>query len=460
VISRSPIVRLVALYCLLLLVLGASFALFTVRSFERSTSETILREIAARSLEIWHSAKSSLDVPSQLAQLMEQRFAPEAQERFIRISERGRVLYQSQAPTGTDMPELVSQLSRSAEAFSGARFGPLYLDRQTYIVGKRQITVDSGQSDRFASGIEHDLTRALLLGMPLLLMLAAMGGYLLMRSSLRPLERMIDAAEAITFNNPEMRLPLANTGDRLETLGLALNRMLDRLDSAYQHANRFSVDAAHELRTPLAIVRGELEFVAKHKRDPAMDDALKTVTDEVIRMSEMVDNLGMMSHMESLWGKQAHAEFDLFALARETMDQMQLLAQEKHVEFLPLAGSATLIAGDRSRLKQLIVNLLDNAIKYTPEGGRVSVEVRPHGHRAELVVSDTGIGIAPEHQKFVFDRFYRVSADRGLSGSGLGLSIVQAICSAHGGKVSVVSTGGDGSSFRVELPLSNAILAS
>jgi signal transduction histidine kinase len=456
VIGQSPIFRLVALYCLLLLVLGASFALFTVRSFERSTSETILREIAARSLEIWHSAKSSLDDPAQLAQLMEQRFAPEAQDRFIRISEKGRVLYQSDVPDGTDLSGLESHLSSSAEVVSGAQFGSLYLDRHTYALGRSRITIDSGQSDRFAAGVEHNLTRSLLLGMPVLLILAALGGYLLMRSSLRPLERMIDAAEAITFNNPEMRLPLANTGDRLGTLGLALNRMLDRLDSAYRHANRFSVDAAHELRTPLAIVRGELELISKVDLVPAMRDALKTVTDEVTRMSEMVDNLGMMSRMERLWGKQAHAEFDLFALTRETMDQMQLLAQEKQIEFSPLAGNPTLVAGDRNRLKQLIVNLLDNAVKYTPAGGRVSVGVRQHGHRAELVVSDTGIGIAREHQKNVFDRFYRVSTDRGVSGSGLGLSIVQSICSAHGGTVAVESTEGEGSSFRVELPLSNA----
>jgi signal transduction histidine kinase len=280
---------------------------------------------------------------------------------------------------------------------------------------------------------------------------------MLMRRSLRPLELMIDAAEAITFNNPEMRLPLANTGDRLETLGLALNRMLDRLDSAYQHANRFSIDAAHELRTPLAIVRGELELIERSTRDLEVSDSLKTVRDEVVRMSEMVDNLGMMSRMETLWGKQAHAEFDLFALVGETMDQMQLLASEKQIEFMPLAGGPTFTAGDRSRLKQVIVNLLDNAIKYTPAGGQIAVAVGPKGNHAELMVRDTGVGIAPEHHRRIFDRFYRVSTDRGETGSGLGLSIVQSICNAHGGTVEVESAEHEGSAFRVMLPLSKAI---
>jgi len=179
------------------------------------------------------------------------------------------------------------------------------------------------------------------------------------------------------------------------------------------------------------------------------------VLNEVSRLSEIVDNLSMLSGLESLWGKQAHAEFDLHALARETMDQMQLLAQEKHITIAPLEGSPTCVAGDRNRLKQVVVNLLDNAIKYTSAGGRVSVEVRPQGNRALLAVTDTGIGIAPEHHRNIFDRFFRVSTDRGETGSGLGLSVVQSICHAHGGSVEVTSSADAGSAFRVELPLSH-----
>ena len=264
---------------------------------------------------------------------------------------------------------------------------------------------------------------------------------------------MIDAAEAITFNNPANRLPLAGTGDRIETLGLALNRMLDKLDHAYQYANRFSVDAAHEIRTPLAIVRGELEFIAGRSDTPELRAALKNVLSEVNRLSDMVGNLSMLSRMDSLWGKRAHAEFDLYALALETMDQMRLLAEEKHIALGPIIGGTTMVAGDRNRLKQVVVNLLDNAIKYTPDGGRVAVEVGAHANRAQLVVTDTGIGIAPEDRAKIFDRFYRVSTDRGETGSGLGLSIARSICNAHGGSVEVESTQNAGSTFRVELPL-------
>ncbi len=298
------------------------------------------------------------------------------------------------------------------------------------------------------------MTQSLVFGLPVLLILAALGGYGLMRRSLGPVERMIDAAEAITFNDPGNRLPLAKTGDRIEMLGSALNRMLDRLDSAYQYANRFSADAAHEIRTPLAIIRGELEFIAAQKHSPELHAALGNILDEANRLSDMVEKLAMLSRMDSLWGKHAHEEFDIAALAGETMDQIRLLAEEKHIVLAPLVGGTTMVWGDRNRLKQVLVNLLDNAIKYTPEGGQVTVEVKAQANRAQLTVADTGIGIAADDREKIFDRFYRVSTDRGETGSGLGLSIAKSICNAHGGTIAVESTPAVGSTFRIELPLS------
>jgi heavy metal sensor kinase len=451
---RSAGVKLVALYCALLLVLGASFAWFTITSFDRYTRETVTRSIDARASEIWHTAKANLDDRAALAQLIEQRFAPEAQEHFIRISEAGRVLYQSGVPEGTDVAAFQRAGIRATGSSKDAQYGLLLVHTQSFAgSGGRRVTVESGQSNSFAQGLTRSLTQSMIFGLPVLLVLAALGGYIFMRESVRPLEVMIDAAEAITFNDPGRRLPLARTDDRLEALGLALNRMLD---SAYQYANRFSVDAAHELRTPLAIIRGELEFIGSQELPAELGEALTNMLAEVQRLSEMVENLGMLSRMDSLWGKRAHQEFDLHALARETIDQMRLLAEEKDIELCPISGDAAIVAGDRNRLKQVLVNLLDNAIKYTPAGGRVAVEVLLHGNRARLLVRDTGIGIAPEHQTKIFDRFYRISTDRGATGSGLGLSVVKSICHAHGGTVDVESVLHAGSTFRIELPVGNA----
>ena len=450
---RSPLVRLVALYCILLLLLGAGFAWFTMRSFTHYISTTTLRNVDARAGEIWHTMRGVED-RRELARLIELRFAPEAQNRFIRITRDGNTLYESAVPAETDLAALYAWHPVAQSDGEGHLFGSLLVTSQTFEAHGHRITVESGQSEQFSQGVGRRLLQSLLFGLPVLLALAALGGYVLMRQALKPVENMIDAAEAITFNNPGNRLPLARTGDRIETLGLALNRMLDRLDNAYQYANRFSVDAAHELRTPLAIIRGELEYLNGQDVPEAMRDGIRNTLSEVVRLTDLVENLGLLSSLDSLWGKHAHTEFDLFALAEETIEQMRLLADEKGVGLLPVSGTTASVAGDRSRLKQVIVNLIDNAVKYTPQGGRVFVNVSTEGNRAQVAVTDSGIGIAPEHHEQIFRRFFRLSADRGETGSGLGLSIARSICAAHGGALSVESAAGSGSTFLVDLPLS------
>jgi len=229
--------------------------------------------------------------------------------------------------------------------------------------------------------------------------------------------------------------------------------MLDRLDSAYQHASRFSADAAHELRTPLSIIRGELEFIA---REPGLSSevraSLASSLDEAVRLGEMAENLLTLSRMDSVWGKHEHARVDLLALAQETLAQLSLLAEEKNVHLHEPQGHAVFVSGDRGRLKQVLVNLIDNAIKYTPEGGHVHVALAVHAARARLTVTDTGVGIPAGQLDDIFRRFYRISTGRGITGSGLGLSIARSICQAHGGTLTVRSEVGVGSSFSVELP--------
>jgi heavy metal sensor kinase len=322
------------------------------------------------------------------------------------------------------------------------------------------ITIDSGQSYRFADTVQRQLITSLSIGLPVLLLLAALAGYILMRKALVPVEVMINAAETYSFNNPHSRLPLVGTEPRIEALGLALNRMLDRLDGAYSHVSRFSADAAHELRTPLTIIRGELELVMAQARTSAdVDRAVSNALEEMTRLSGIVDSLITLSRMDSLWGKRAHSSVDLLALATEAIDQMNLLAVEKQISLERPAGPAVLVAGDRDRLKQVLVNLVDNAIKYTPAGGQVWVRVSSEADNAILAVEDTGVGIKPDHQDKVFERFYRVSPDRGESGAGLGLAIVKSIVHAHGGNVVLRSKPGLGSAFRIELPLLSVNLA-
>jgi signal transduction histidine kinase len=459
-ILRSVTSRLVFSYCLLLVLLGAAFLAFTVLSFRHYTRETSTSNLAARAEEIWNISQGTLNRPDALAQLIERRFSPEAQDRFIRIRSGGTLLYRSGNPIGGDFAADAIPARRSPAVNAAPQtdlIGNLLLFSQTFQdAGGKTFTIDNGQSYLFARAVQSQLARSLVIALPLLLLLAAVAGYILMRRALTPVEVMIKAAETYTFNDPHKRLPSVGTEPRIEALGMALNRMLDRLDSAYSHVSRFSADAAHELRTPLTIIRGELELVASGQRLPAdIDDAISNALEEMTRLSGIVDNLITLSRMESLWGKRTHAPVDLSQLASETIEQMNLLAVEKQITLNGPQGAPVIVAGDRDRLKQVLVNLLDNAIKYTPVGGAVALETGVESEMGFVTVQDNGIGIDPSHHEGVFDRFYRVSPDRGDVGAGLGLAIVKSICHAHGGSVSLRSAREIGSCFKVELPLSS-----
>jgi signal transduction histidine kinase len=457
-IFRSVTSRLIFFYCLLLVVLGGAFLAFTVLSFQHYTRETLTSILSIRAREVWNISGGLLDQPIRLHETIERRFAPESQDRFIRIHAGNTVLYQSGNPGSGAFS--VADVPVQASVAEG-KVSPVHVLGNLLLLSRsfrdpdgNLVTVESGQSDLFARALQQRLATSLFIGLPLLLLLAALAGVVLMRRALTPVEVMINAAETYTFNEPHKRLPTLHTEPRIEALGLALNRMLDRLDSAYSHASRFSADAAHELRTPLTIIRGELELVAAGERLPSeVDDAISNALEEMTRLSGIVDSLITLSRMESMWGKKSHGPVDLTALAQETIEQMNLMAEEKQISLVRPSGAPVVVAGDRDRLKQILVNLIDNAIKYTPNGGRVGVQTGTNGDMGFVTVEDSGVGIDPVHHDRVFDRFYRVTPDRGDIGAGLGLAIVKSICNAHGGSVTLRSAPEIGSNFRVEIPL-------
>jgi signal transduction histidine kinase len=458
-IPRSFTSRLIFFYCLLLVLLGGAFLAFTVLSFSRYMHQTLTTTLAVRAQEVWNTSEGLLDQPDRLKQVIDRRFSPESQDRFIRIRMGTRLLYRSGNPAGggfaaAAVPVLTPMPDAGDTPQARSAGNLLVYSRSFQNAGGATVTVDAGQSELFARSVQQRLATSLFVGLPLLLLLAALAGVVLMRRALTPVEAMIKAAETYSFNDPHKRIPTPGTEPRIEALGLALNRMLDRLDNAYSHVSRFSADAAHELRTPLTIMRGELELVVSGERlPPDIDSAISNALEEITRLSGIVDSLITLSRMDSLWGKQAHGPVDLRALTVETIEQMNLLAEEKHIALRRPAGSPVVVAGDHDRLKQVLVNLLDNAIKYTPNGGWVSVETGIDGDLGFVAVEDSGIGIDRDHQIRVFDRFYRVSPDRGDGGAGLGLAIVKSICNAHGGSVSLRSVPGIGSCLKVEIPL-------
>lgn len=451
-VFRSVTSRLIFFYCLLLALIGGVFMLYTVLSFRHYTHDTMTKGLAGRTQEIWNTAQSSLNDPTRLARLMVTRFAPEAQDRFIRIRRGTNVIYSSGEPTGHSFSAKNVPLFAPGPA---RLLGNLLLSTTAFFTqsGDR-IVIDSGQSYALVRIVQDQLAASVFIGLPVLLLLTGLAGFVLMQGALKPLEEMIKAAESYSFGKAHMRLPLIETDPRLEALGWALNRMLDRLDTAYVHVSRFSADAAHELRTPLTIIRGELELLmVGTKNSPAPERAISNALEEMNRLSGIVDSLLTLSRMESLSDRSIH-RVSLLPLAQETMEQMELLAEEKNIALLGPDGDASVaVMGDRERLKQVLVNLIDNAIKYTPRDGQVRVSVEASGNKVQIKVMDNGIGIDAAYHARVFDRFYRVTTDRGEAGAGLGLAIVRSICHAHGGAVTVDSVLGKGSLFTAEFPL-------
>ena len=348
-ILRSITSRLVFFYCLLLVLLGGAFLLFTVGSFQRYTRETITDSLAARAQELWNISQGLLDQQPRLTEVIARRFAPESQDRFIRIRLGDKLIYRSGDPEGREFSPQYVPLPNSLTAPKAFLTGSLLLYSRTFDDPRiGAVTIDTGQSYEFAQAVQRRLATSLFVGLPLLLVLAALAGYVLMRRALKPVEVMINAAETYTFNDPHKRLPLVGTEPRIEALGLALNRMLDRLDSAYTHVSRFSADAAHELRTPLTIIRGELELVVSEvKLSPDVDRAISNALEEMTRLSGIVDSLITLSRMESLWGKRVHSGIDLLKLAIETIDQISLLAEEKNIVLAKPSGPPVVVAGDR-----------------------------------------------------------------------------------------------------------------
>jgi len=276
------------------------------------------------------------------------------------------------------------------------------------------------------------------------------------KNALKPIDAMVESAERITSRNLGQRLPNTASSEEFARLSDSLNQMIVRLENAFQQSSRFSADASHELRTPLAILRGELEGVVRRPNLPTgVEETVNSALEETDRLAKITENLLAISRLEADDVELDRTRFDLSELAAATANQMRPIAEDKGIELLVSHIPSVFVEGSAARLNQVIVNLIDNAIRYTPEGGEISVMVAESEGRAVLKVADNGIGVPEDCQEKIFERFYRVdkSSLRKPTGSGLGLSIVKSICKAHGGDVSVKSTNGIGSRFIVTLPL-------
>jgi len=289
----------------------------------------------------------------------------------------------------------------------------------------------------------------------LLLFLAGVGGWFMAGRTLKPVERIADIARGIGEGDLSRRIDV-ETDDELGRLASTLNGMIGRLEEAFVKQQRFVADASHELRTPLAVIQAETSLaLEKPRSQEEYRGALELVSQEVGYMSEIVGKLLVLARTDSGNELLNVQEVDVAGLLTELSQDVEALAQEKGLllSFGPMDGLT--VSGDRVRLRQLFLNILDNAVRYSPAGGTISGSVVRKDALAVVTIGDTGIGIAEEQLPFIFDRFYRVDRVRtdGEGGTGLGLSIASSIAKMHGGAIEVESQVGEGTTFRILLPL-------
>jgi heavy metal sensor kinase len=454
---RSFRVRLtawyVAFFSLLFVLFGAFLYGVLSNALESRLQESLSAQVNTASVLLPDElVEEKGDAPRAAAEVVS-----EMRGSSIGILMDGRVLA-GDAPLFETVAAAVAGNPRDEIALSLPKLGPhgfraavrrLTQDGRTYLV------IAAASLD-FVSADLSIVRRVLLFATPLLIALAGLGGYWLTKRSLAPLGWMAEQAQQITSRNLDKRLDIGNAAaEELSVLSASFNELLSRLDQTFDSMRRFVADASHELRTPISVIRGEADVALSKERSPAeYRQALALILDESRRLSRLVDDLLNLARVDAGSVKLQVQEFYFNDLLSECCRGMQGLASARGIRLDCRVGDDLSFHGDEELLRRLIVNLLDNAIRYTPGGGTVSAALLAQGPELRIQVSDTGVGIAPEAMPHLFERFYRADQARSRQdgGFGLGLAIVKWIAESHHGAVDLASRPGTGTTFTVTLP--------
>ena len=309
-----------------------------------------------------------------------------------------------------------------------------------------------GRSDAGVRQGLRELAVVMLLGFPIAVAVAGLGGYILARRALMPIERMTERARHITAERLADRLPVHNPDDEMGRLAAVFNETLARLEESFAQMRRFTANVSHELRTPLTAIRSVGEVGLRgHRDEQAYRTIIGSMLEESDRLATLVDRLLTLSRAESAPRNSPRELLDLSQLAEEVAGHLGVLAEEKRQSLVVDSPTPVHAVADRQSVRQAVINLVDNAIKFTPAGGAIQLVVRAHPEVALLDVVDAGPGVPAAAREQIFDRFFRAAA-AGEAGTGLGLSIAKEAIESSGGHLTLQSSDAGGSIFRISLP--------
>jgi heavy metal sensor kinase len=324
------------------------------------------------------------------------------------------------------------------------------------LVGGRAVALRVSRSEDRLRGQLWEVLTVLVLGLPLVVVLAGVGGYVLARRALTPLDHLASEARRITAERLHERLSVPNQHDEIGRLATVINDTFARLESSFEQLRRFTADASHELRTPLSIIRGIGEAGLGETRTPAeYKEAMGSMLEEVDRLTTLVDTLLRLSHGDAGTVRLSREAIDLGQLTRDVVSSLGILAEERNQRLTVQVTDGVCVSADRLVLREAIANVVDNAIKYSPLESTIDIRVHTDAGHAVLAVADEGPGIGPEHRERIFDRFFRIDEGRSRNdgGTGLGLAIAKWAVEVNGGHISVEGGVTGGSVFRIVLPI-------
>ena len=392
--------------------------------------------------------------------------APQANELILSFDSNGNLLREFGPSIDTaNIKILVQQALLGQKSFLTALTADkqsvrLYATSFKVPFSNQLLVIVVGQLTTGITGVLDTFRYVLIIAIVAVIVLAGIGGLFLASRVLKPVEQITQTAQKIEESDLSQRITVKND-DELGRLASTLNDMIGRLEEAFNRQRQFTADASHELRTPLAIMQAEATLALRKERDEAdYRKSLETISQESTYMSSVIGKLLFLARSDAGKEQLNFENVDLKDLITGLSANVEALAADKGIKFAVDAQENLVVNGDKVKLRQLFINILENAVRYTPTGGNISISLVRKEGSALATISDTGIGIPPEHLPHIFERFYRVDKARSRAdgGVGLGLAIAKYIADSHGGKIEVASQLGKGTTLNVSIPLKDSNL--